>query len=151
MDAGAVARALEDARFDARQDSRHEHLADDESGRAELAEWGRIEQLPADAAPNAVSARTSAMACSLSCWNCSQMARRVGSVRVRRIQVRVISMSAEGIPDSGSRPVITSTIRLVVRSDCRAPSAAVALARPTISRGWTQLSLVGNWRCRVPV
>ena len=50
MDAGAVARAIEDARFDAR----HEHLADDESGRAELAEWERIEQLPADAAPNAV-------------------------------------------------------------------------------------------------
>ncbi|MCX4428880.1 hypothetical protein [Streptomyces mirabilis] len=54
MDAGAVAQALEDARFDARQDSRHEHLADDERGRAELAEWERIDQLLADAAPNAV-------------------------------------------------------------------------------------------------
>ncbi|MEU9471223.1 hypothetical protein AB0D78_32300 [Streptomyces avermitilis] len=54
MDAGAVAQALEDARFDARQDSRHEHLADDERGRAELAEWERIDQLLADAAPNTV-------------------------------------------------------------------------------------------------
>ncbi|KUN75415.1 hypothetical protein AQJ64_42610 [Streptomyces griseoruber] len=54
MDAVAVAQALEDARFDARQDSRHEHLAEDERGRAELAEWERIDQLLAVAAPNAV-------------------------------------------------------------------------------------------------
>jgi hypothetical protein len=52
MDAGAVAQAIEDARFDARQDSRHEHLADDERGRAELAEWERVDQLLAVAAPN---------------------------------------------------------------------------------------------------
>ncbi|MFF7780462.1 hypothetical protein ACFZCG_39385 [Streptomyces tanashiensis] len=45
MDAGAVAAALEDARFDARQDSRFEDLADDVRGRAELAEWERIDQL----------------------------------------------------------------------------------------------------------
>ncbi|WSQ15258.1 hypothetical protein OG604_50485 [Streptomyces sp. NBC_01231] len=51
MDAGAVAQALEDARFDARQDSRHEHLADDERGRAELAEWERIDQLLTAAGP----------------------------------------------------------------------------------------------------
>ncbi|MFF8604164.1 hypothetical protein ACF065_34715 [Streptomyces sp. NPDC015232] len=51
MDAAAVARALEDARFDARQDSRHEDLADDERGRAELAEWERIDQFLAAAAP----------------------------------------------------------------------------------------------------
>ncbi|MGW0615384.1 hypothetical protein [Streptomyces sp. NPDC002788] len=51
MDAAAVAAALEDARFDARQDSRHEHLADDTRGRAELAEWERIDQLLA-AAPS---------------------------------------------------------------------------------------------------
>jgi hypothetical protein len=51
MTAAAVAAALEDARFDARQDSRHEHLADDERGRAELAEWERIDQLLAAAAP----------------------------------------------------------------------------------------------------
>ncbi|UXY33253.1 hypothetical protein [Streptomyces sp. HUAS TT20] len=56
MDAGAVARALEDARVDARQDSRHEHLADDERGRAELAEWERIDQLLAAAAPGTVYA-----------------------------------------------------------------------------------------------
>jgi hypothetical protein len=54
MDAGAVGRALQDARFDARQDSRHEHLADDERGRAELAEWERIDQLLAAAAPGTV-------------------------------------------------------------------------------------------------
>ncbi|MFJ9380321.1 hypothetical protein [Streptomyces sp. NPDC101455] len=54
MDAAAAAAALEDARSDARQDSRHEHLADDERGRAELAEWERIEQLLADAAPDTV-------------------------------------------------------------------------------------------------
>ncbi|MER6572203.1 hypothetical protein ABT288_40020, partial [Streptomyces sp. NPDC001093] len=53
MDA-AVARALEDARFDARQDSRHEDLADDTRGRAELAEWERIDQLLTDAAPGTV-------------------------------------------------------------------------------------------------
>ncbi|MGA5143130.1 hypothetical protein [Streptomyces azureus] len=51
MDAAAVAATLEDARFDARQDSRHEHLADDERGRAELAEWERIDQVLA-AAPS---------------------------------------------------------------------------------------------------
>ncbi|MEW2134647.1 hypothetical protein [Streptomyces sp. NPDC005435] len=49
MDAGAVAAALEDARFDARQASRHEDLADDVRGPAELAEWERIEQLLAAA------------------------------------------------------------------------------------------------------
>ncbi|MFE0645846.1 hypothetical protein ACFW2Y_30170 [Streptomyces sp. NPDC058877] len=45
MDAGAVAAALDDARFDARQDSRHEGLTDDVRGRAELAEWERLDQL----------------------------------------------------------------------------------------------------------
>ncbi|MEU2120143.1 hypothetical protein ABZ567_31935 [Streptomyces sp. NPDC016459] len=45
MDAGAIAAALEDARFDVRQDSRHEDLADDVRGRAELAEWERLDQL----------------------------------------------------------------------------------------------------------
>nr|WP_079049706.1 hypothetical protein [Streptomyces torulosus] len=54
MTAAAVEAALEDARFDARQDSRHEHLADDERGRAELAEWERIDQLLAAAAPDTV-------------------------------------------------------------------------------------------------
>jgi len=54
MSAADVAAALEDARFDARQDSRHEHLADDERGRAELAEWERLAQLLADAAPDTV-------------------------------------------------------------------------------------------------
>ncbi|WP_327372258.1 hypothetical protein [Streptomyces sp. NBC_01217] len=54
MDTGAVAAALEDARFDARQDSRHEHLADDDRGRAELAEWERLHQLLAAAAPGTV-------------------------------------------------------------------------------------------------
>ncbi|MBV7674289.1 hypothetical protein STHAL_33115 [Streptomyces halstedii] len=49
MDAGAVAAALEDARFDARQNSRHEDLVDDERGRAELAEWERLDQLLAAA------------------------------------------------------------------------------------------------------
>jgi hypothetical protein len=54
MDVGAVAAALEDARFDARQDSRHEDLADDVRSPAELAEWERIAQLLADAAPGTV-------------------------------------------------------------------------------------------------
>ncbi|MDX3523753.1 hypothetical protein [Streptomyces scabiei] len=54
MTAADVAAALEDARFDARQASRHEHLADDERGRAELAEWERIDQLLADEAPDTV-------------------------------------------------------------------------------------------------
>ncbi|MDX5568019.1 hypothetical protein PYK79_38715 [Streptomyces sp. ID05-04B] len=54
MTAADVAAALEDARFDARQDSRHEHLADDERGRAELAEWERIDQLFAAEAPDTV-------------------------------------------------------------------------------------------------
>jgi hypothetical protein len=54
MTADAVAAALEEARFFARQDSRHEDLADDPRGRAELAEWERIEQLLAAAGPSAV-------------------------------------------------------------------------------------------------
>ncbi|MGA5499389.1 hypothetical protein ACPCSP_34315 [Streptomyces cinereoruber] len=49
MDAGAVAAALEDVRFDARQNSRFEDLADDVRGRAELAEWERLDQLLAAA------------------------------------------------------------------------------------------------------
>lgn len=49
MDAGAVAAALEEARFDARQASRHEDLADDVRGLAELAEWERLSQLLATA------------------------------------------------------------------------------------------------------
>ncbi|MFJ7209442.1 hypothetical protein ACIQWR_38675 [Streptomyces sp. NPDC098789] len=54
MDAGAIAAALEDARFDARQASRHEDLADDVRGPAELAEWERLDQLLAAAAPGTV-------------------------------------------------------------------------------------------------
>ncbi|MGR8012195.1 hypothetical protein [Streptomyces hypolithicus] len=54
MDAGAVAAALEDARFDARQNSRHEDLAEDVCGRAELAEWERLDQLLAAAMPGTV-------------------------------------------------------------------------------------------------
>lgn len=46
---GAVAAALDDAWFDARQVSRHENLADDARGPAELAEWERIDQLLAAA------------------------------------------------------------------------------------------------------
>ncbi|EYT77961.1 hypothetical protein CF54_39760 [Streptomyces sp. Tu 6176] len=49
MDAAAVMAALNDARFDARQASRHEDLAGDVRGPAELAEWERIEQLLAAA------------------------------------------------------------------------------------------------------
>ncbi|MDQ1051308.1 hypothetical protein [Streptomyces sp. V4I2] len=45
MTAAAVAAALKDARFDARQDSRHEPLAGDERVRAKLTEWERINQL----------------------------------------------------------------------------------------------------------
>jgi hypothetical protein len=54
MDAGAVAAALEHARFDARQNSRFEDLAGDDRGRAELAEWERIDQLLAAAPSGAV-------------------------------------------------------------------------------------------------
>ncbi|MEU0744586.1 hypothetical protein [Streptomyces sp. NPDC006134] len=53
MDAGAVAAALEEARFDARQASWFEDLADDVRGRAELAEWERLAQLLA-AAPSGI-------------------------------------------------------------------------------------------------
>ncbi|WP_371604692.1 hypothetical protein OG345_40120 [Streptomyces sp. NBC_01220] len=54
MDAGAVAAALDEARFDARQASRHEDLVGDVSGHAELAEWERLDQLLAEAAPGTV-------------------------------------------------------------------------------------------------
>ncbi|MGW2956724.1 hypothetical protein [Streptomyces eurythermus] len=54
MDAAAVAAALEDARFNARQASRHEDLAADERRRAELGEWERIDRLLAAAAPGTV-------------------------------------------------------------------------------------------------
>ncbi|WP_198545725.1 hypothetical protein [Actinacidiphila yeochonensis] len=54
MTADALAAALDTARFFARQDSRHEDLADDPRGRAELAEWERLEQLLAAAGPGAV-------------------------------------------------------------------------------------------------
>jgi hypothetical protein len=54
MDADAVAQALEDARFFARQDSRHEDLADDPRSRAELAEWERLQQLLATSGPGTV-------------------------------------------------------------------------------------------------
>ncbi|MEU9321408.1 hypothetical protein [Streptomyces sp. NPDC048295] len=54
MDAGAIAAALDEARFDARQASRHEDLADDVRGPAELAEWERIDQLLSAAAPGTV-------------------------------------------------------------------------------------------------
>ncbi len=49
MTAQAAAAALGVARFDARQNSRHEDLAGDERGQAELGEWERIVQLLADA------------------------------------------------------------------------------------------------------
>ncbi|MER8098489.1 hypothetical protein [Streptomyces goshikiensis] len=54
MDAGAAAAALEHARFDARQASRYEDLADDLRGPAELAEWERIGAVLAAAGPGAV-------------------------------------------------------------------------------------------------
>lgn len=56
MDAGAVAAALDDARFDARQAFRHEDLADDARGPPELAEWERIAQLLAAAPAGTVYA-----------------------------------------------------------------------------------------------
>ncbi|NEA15526.1 hypothetical protein G3I29_08260 [Streptomyces halstedii] len=54
MTAQAAVAALDVARFDARQNSRHEDLAGDERGPAELGEWERIVQLLADAAPGTV-------------------------------------------------------------------------------------------------
>ncbi|WP_331756548.1 hypothetical protein [Streptomyces sp. NBC_01568] len=54
MDAGAVAAALEEALFYARQDSRREDLGENVRGRAELAEWERLSQLLAAAAPGTV-------------------------------------------------------------------------------------------------
>ncbi|MFI8164166.1 hypothetical protein ACIF6I_33815 [Streptomyces microflavus] len=54
MSADAAAAALDVARLDARQNARHEDLAGDERGPAELGEWGRIAQLLADAPPGTV-------------------------------------------------------------------------------------------------
>lgn len=54
MTADAAAAALDVARFDARQNSRHEDLAVDERGPAELGEWERIARLLADAEPGTV-------------------------------------------------------------------------------------------------
>ncbi|WP_411120209.1 hypothetical protein [Streptomyces sp. 058-1L] len=54
MNAAAVAAALGAARFDARQNSRHEDLAGDERGPAELGAWERIARLLAEAAPGTV-------------------------------------------------------------------------------------------------
>ncbi|MFJ9690455.1 hypothetical protein ACIRRX_32810 [Streptomyces bacillaris] len=54
MTADAAAAALDVARFDARQNSRHEDLAGDERGPAELGEWERVVQLLADAPPGTV-------------------------------------------------------------------------------------------------
>ncbi|MFJ9717483.1 hypothetical protein ACIRPQ_16320 [Streptomyces sp. NPDC101213] len=54
MTAVDVAQALEDARFLARRDAGHEPPADDERGRAELAEWERIGRLLATAAADTV-------------------------------------------------------------------------------------------------
>jgi hypothetical protein len=54
MTADAVAAALEEARFFARQESQHEDLADDPRSRAELAEWERIDQMLSTAGPGAV-------------------------------------------------------------------------------------------------
>ncbi|MFF3489034.1 hypothetical protein ACFYXC_38195 [Streptomyces sp. NPDC002701] len=53
---GAVVGAFEDARFEARQASRHEDLADDARGPAELAKWERIDQLFAAAPAGTVYA-----------------------------------------------------------------------------------------------
>ncbi|MFH9371283.1 hypothetical protein ACH4K8_37100, partial [Streptomyces anulatus] len=54
MTADAAAAALDVARFDARQNSRHEDLAGDERGPAEFGEWERIARLLADATPGTV-------------------------------------------------------------------------------------------------
>jgi hypothetical protein len=54
MDASGITAALEDARFDARQAARHEDLAGDERRHTELAEWERLHQLLAAAAPGTV-------------------------------------------------------------------------------------------------
>lgn len=54
MTAETVARALEDARFDARQTSRHEGLAGEIRGRAELGELERLKRLLAAAGPGAL-------------------------------------------------------------------------------------------------
>ncbi|MEU9233534.1 hypothetical protein [Streptomyces subrutilus] len=54
MDASAVAAALEEARFNARQASRYEDLVDEVRGPAELAEWERIAALLAAARPGTV-------------------------------------------------------------------------------------------------
>ncbi|CAM5245557.1 hypothetical protein SMICM304S_07451 [Streptomyces microflavus] len=51
---GMTAAALDVARFAARQNYRHEDLAGDERGPAELGQWERIAQALADAAPGTV-------------------------------------------------------------------------------------------------
>lgn len=56
----AAARGLEDAWFDARQASRHVDLAADEPRRVEPAEWERIDQPLAAAAPGPCTTRTPA-------------------------------------------------------------------------------------------
>ncbi|MEW2071882.1 hypothetical protein [Streptomyces sp. NPDC007346] len=56
MTAGAAAAALDVARFDARQNLRHEDIAVAERGPAELGEWERIARLLAEAAPGTVYA-----------------------------------------------------------------------------------------------
>ncbi|MFJ7083101.1 hypothetical protein ACIQU8_07735 [Streptomyces griseus] len=56
MSADAVAATLDVARFDARQNPRHEDFSGDERGPAELGEWERIAQLLADSTPGTVYA-----------------------------------------------------------------------------------------------
>ncbi|MEU4733150.1 hypothetical protein [Streptomyces sp. NPDC023588] len=54
MDVAAVAAALKEALFHARQDSRRENLGDNVRGRAQLAEWERLSQRLPAAAPGTV-------------------------------------------------------------------------------------------------
>ncbi|MFH9663596.1 hypothetical protein ACH4NF_35575 [Streptomyces sp. NPDC017248] len=117
MDAVAVAVALEEARFDARQASRFKDLADDVRGRAELAEWERLEQLlfaaPTDTvydpdADDVVHAELAAEAAAAAgreaaVREAQRIAARVGELQV----LRELGTLEQTEPRNGAKPCAT--------------------------------------------
>ncbi|MFF9654110.1 hypothetical protein [Streptomyces sp. NPDC014622] len=131
MDASAVAAALEDARFDARQNSRHEDLADDVRGPAELAEWERIDQLLA-AAPtgtdDVVQAELAADAAAAAAREAARGAARADELQAQR-ELGTLEQTEPRDGDEAARDELTRRAGGYVQADIDAWLARALGAR----------------------
>lgn len=141
MDTSAVAVALQDAWFDARQASRYEDPADDVRGPAELAGWARIAQLLAATGPGTiydpdvddiVRAELAADALEAELREAVRIAARANHLQV----LRDLGPWARSARPKAAKPYGTSS-----------PGARAGASRRTSIPGWPTPWPRTGWRC----